>query len=261
MKTRLSLRGRASIVAALAIAIAGIGCAPKPPEHGTAFVIAVEIDSVPPAERPAAINRTQAALCKRMSLLEVPAFAESAGTNQILLKLPHMSDEAMHQARKAVQRNAHLEFRLVHPDTQSLVQQGLIPVGFELKKESRLARDGTRAAVPFVVSKQHVTNVSGANIVQALVTRGNLNEPQIMFRFDKPGTAAFAALTGENIGRQLAIFIDGELFSAPVIRIPITEGSGVISGGNMSESEARELAAALSTSLIAPITIVEEKQF
>ena len=65
--------------------------------------------------------------------------------------------------------------------------------------------------------------------------RGNMNDPQISFRFDGEGAAAFAKVTSENIGRQLAIILDGELNSAPVIKSAITEGSGVISGGSIGE--------------------------
>lgn len=78
----------------------------------------------------------------------------------------------------------------------------------------------------------------------------------INIEFNKTGTEKFANLTKELIGKQLAIFINGELISAPTIREAITGGTAQISGGfnGFSYEEAKEMADMLNSSII-PINI------
>ena len=64
----------------------------------------------------------------------------------------------------------------------------------------------------------------------AMVTRGNLGEPEISFELDSKAADRFGQITKENVGKRLAIILDGELYSAPVIRSPIENGRGSISG-------------------------------
>lgn len=67
------------------------------------------------------------------------------------------------------------------------------------------------------------------------------NEPLVSVRFTKEGAELFAEITRNNVNRQLGIFLDGELLSAPNINEPITGGTAIISGG-FSAEEAKELA-------------------
>ena len=78
----------------------------------------------------------------------------------------------------------------------------------------------------------------------------------INIEFNKTGTEKFANLTKELIGKQLAIFINGELISAPTIREAITGGTAQISGGfnGFSYEEAKEMTDMLNASII-PISI------
>lgn len=78
----------------------------------------------------------------------------------------------------------------------------------------------------------------------------------INIEFNKTGTEKFANLTKELIGKQLAIFINGELMSAPTIREAITGGTAQISGGfnGFSYEEAKKMTDMLNASII-PISI------
>jgi SecD/SecF fusion protein len=105
-----------------------------------------------------------------------------------------------------------------------------------------------------------VPGCSGRNIRSAYVTRDRMNRPEIGFQFDDEGKKAFADLTATNIGRQLAILVDGEVYSAPVIRSEIRNGSGVIAG-NFTDKDAFELAVLLQNPLEVPIKLIEEKSF
>jgi protein-export membrane protein SecD len=85
------------------------------------------------------------------------------------------------------------------------------------------------------------------------------NEPVISFRFNTSGARKFGLMTQANVGRPVAIVIDGKVFSAPVVREPILGGSGQISG-NFTPAEAQRLAIRLrSGALPARLTIIEER--
>ncbi len=84
---------------------------------------------------------------------------------------------------------------------------------------------------------------------------GLSNEPIVAIAFDEEGAELFAKITRENVGSQLAIFLDGELLSSPRINEEIQGGQAVISGG-FTPDEARALAENLSFgALPVPITL------
>jgi len=84
-------------------------------------------------------------------------------------------------------------------------------------------------------------------------------EPVVNFRFDRAGAREFAAITEANVGRPFAIVLDGKVLSAPVIREPITGGSGQISG-SFTVQEAGTLSALLRAgALPAKLTVIEER--
>jgi preprotein translocase subunit SecD len=93
----------------------------------------------------------------------------------------------------------------------------------------------------------------GAAIAEPLLfevqTAGVGYDPQtgeaiVTFRFTAASARVFAALTGENVGRRMAIGVDGTVYARPLIRKPITGGTGQLLGG-FSPSEAKALAARL----------------
>jgi protein-export membrane protein SecD len=84
-------------------------------------------------------------------------------------------------------------------------------------------------------------------------------EPVVNFRFNTNGARRFGVVTQENVGRPFAIVLDNKVISAPVIRTPITGGSGQISGSFTVQS-ANDLAVLLRAgALPAPLTVVEER--
>src|SRR5262249_30267557 len=96
-------------------------------------------------------------------------------------------------------------------------------------------------------------------IKSAMVTRDNLGRPEIAFNLDSEGTKKFAEITSANVGKQLAIILDGELQTAPVIKSPIEAGSGVIEG-DYPQQEAFMLASVLENPLKTPLKIEASSQ-
>jgi preprotein translocase subunit SecD len=108
-----------------------------------------------------------------------------------------------------------------------------------------------------VVVRKRVV-VSGENLVDAQPSFQQ-GEPVVSFRFDSLGGKRFGEATSQNVGKHLAIVLDGQVISAPQIREPILGGSGVITGA-FTVAEAQDLALLLRAgALPAPLTVLEER--
>src|SRR3546814_5804992 len=83
--------------------------------------------------------------------------------------------------------------------------------------------------------------VGGDQLIDASVGQDQYGAPAVNFRFDSAGGRRFARATQENVGKPIAIILDGRVISAPVINEPILGGAGIISG-NFSTASANELA-------------------
>lgn len=97
------------------------------------------------------------------------------------------------------------------------------------------------------------TELDGTHFRSATVTLDEFNRPVVQINFDEEGGRLFQELTASNIGKQIAIFVGGQLVSAPNVQGEIAGGTAVITG-TYSVEEARLLAQDLNTGAIpAPI--------
>ena len=100
--------------------------------------------------------------------------------------------------------------------------------------------------------------LTGAQLQRARVDTDALDRPVISLQFTKEGSRRFATVTERNVGNQLAIILDGTVYSAPVIQTAILNGYAQISG-NFSREEATLLKTILNASALpAPLRIVRE---
>lgn len=181
------------------------------------------------------------------------------GSDRIMVQLPGLSEADKESAQKQIQRAAFLEFRLVHERNEQLLEEirrgtGTIPPGYELLRRKQRSRTGQEEIEEVIVKKKPERGLTGSAIKSAMVVRGNLGEPQINFTLNSEGARLFGEITRENVGRRLAIVLDGELYSAPVIQSPIETGQGQITG-RFDVREAFELANVLENPLRAPLQI------
>ena len=109
-----------------------------------------------------------------------------------------------------------------------------------------------------IVNKKII--MSGENLIDAQPrVDSQTNKPMVFFSLDRYGAQKFGKVTTNNVGKRLAIVLDNQIISAPVIREAITGGSGSISG-NFSFQQVTDLALLLrSGALPTPINIVEER--
>ena len=158
-----------------------------------------------------------------------------------MVELPGIKDPE--RIKELLGKTAELNFKLVTNDKS------------EFGSEKYIIK-GTQEEV--LVSKRII--LSGENLIDAQPRYDNLNnEPIVAFSLDRLGSQKFAQVTSKNIGKRIAIILDNEAISAPVIRDSITGGNGTISG-NFTFQTATDLALLLrSGALPTPLTVVEER--
>jgi preprotein translocase subunit SecD len=181
------------------------------------------------------------------------------GVDRILIQLPGVQDPE--RAKALIGKTALLEFKLL--DEQTPVEQaqaGRLPETSEILYQRRVDKE-TKAErkQPYVVQKR--TLLTGAELTRAEV-QADPNSPgnwQVAIEFTPTGARVFGDVTEQNVGRHLAIILDGTLYSAPRINERIPGGRAVITG-QFTVEEARDLAIVLRAgALPAPVTILEER--
>ncbi len=218
----------------------------------------ITVTNVVPTDISGALNQAVEVFRKRVDALGVAEpVIQPEGNNRILIQLPGLSEEVIEDARKRIQKVAFLEFRLVHPQSRQLIESGSMSApGYELLSEVRTAPDGSKQIQRYLV-KRRPELVGG--IKRAGLSRDNFGRPEILFTLESDAAEKFAQITRENIGRQLAIVLDGELQSAPSIKGEIPGGSGSITG-DYTEQQARALISVLENPLKAPVHIIDERK-
>ena len=232
-------------------------------QGGVAFVVEMQTNKLDVnADKKVALDNAVEVLRKRVDKYGVaePLLQVLPGQNRIEIQMPGVTQDVLEDVRNQIRKAAVLEFRWAYDEQkEGRVPEGIIPAGYQIMKEVRTSPDGQKTMTQVLVAKERVKNLTGKNVNRAYVSRDNMNNPVIAFGLDSSGAKIFGDITSENIGRQLAIILDGELYSAPVIRSAITGGSGEISGGNMSEKDAFDLANALQNPLEVELQIIDER--
>ena len=161
------------------------------------------------------------------------------GEKRILVELPGLKDPE--RIKALLGKTAKLNFRLVADNNEFGIDELISENGEKLSISKRII-------------------MSGENLVDAQPSIQNQNnEPTVSFTLDRLGAQKFGRATTDNVGKRLAIVLDGEIVSAPNINEPITSGNGMISG-NFTFQEATDLALLLrSGALPTPLIVVEER--
>jgi preprotein translocase subunit SecD len=183
---------------------------------------------------------------------------QQQGENRILVQLPGVQDPA--RAKALIGKTALLEFKMVDERTEpeAALRTGP-PPGTEILYQRRVNKETREERkVPFLVQKKAA--ITGRDVATARVSIDqNTSEPYVSVDFNASGGRAFADLTDANVGKRLAIVLDGNVHSAPQIRERIPSGRAQITGGFTSD-EATDLAIVLRAgALPAPVQVLEER--
>lgn len=177
------------------------------------------------------------------------ASAQPEGTDRIRIFVPGMMEPERVTAIFATK--VKVSFRMVDLSMPAEhAELGTPPAGSEVLfgfKENRA----------YLVAKDSAIEGDDISYAGPGLASGT-NEPIATFRFNGRGTRRFAHITQENIGKPFAIVLDGKVLSAPVIREPITGGSGQISG-NFTLEEASSVGMLLRAgSLPGHLTLIDQ---
>ena len=256
-KERRIAPGRMSALDATHFAVAGL-----PPDADTAFRdVAAEVSmsfdrtagvngaymfamkpAVQTALRADAIAQTHEAIERRVNELgvsEASISSQGANGDELLVQLPGVSD--IDRARAIIQSRGRLEFKIVEqgpaPSPEALAPGKAIPDGMEIVAGG--ANDSGLGSLEYYLVKTAAA-VTGRDLRTARSSLDDTGRPAVMFTLTGAGGRAFGRLTSENIGRQLAIILDGQLQSAARIENTITTTGRI--AGSFTEQETENLA-------------------
>lgn len=233
---------------------------------GSHLVYEADVSTIPPSEVDDLMSVLKNVIERRINIfgvsepivqVESGSFVQDVPSQRLVVELPGVTDVS--EAVAEIGKTPLLEFKLIDPDlfTQSQAQEQMAAqlasstegIGVSISESSRID--------PYVD-----TGLTGRYLESAALefTSGNggqvANEPIVSIKFTSEGADLFEKITRENTGEQLAIFLDGNVISAPNINEPIAGGSAVISGG-FTPDEAKDLAQNLNFgALPVPIELV-----
>ena len=178
------------------------------------------------------------------------ASVQPDGTDRIRIFIPGMMEPERVTAIFATK--VKVSFRMVDISMSAeQAQSGTPPAGTEVLL-------GFKDKRPYLVAKDSAIDGDDISYAGPGFASGT-KDPIASFRFNCRGTRRFAHVTEENIGKPFAIVLDGKVISAPVIREPITGGSGQISG-NFTLEEASSVAMLLRAgALPGHLALVEQQ--
>ena len=171
-----------------------------------------------------------------------------AGGKYISMRVPIVTREEKSVIEKLIKMSAKLQFKLVHPNNHEEAAKYMAdpkgyqpPEGYEVKVSNE-TRNGKISRMVYIVER--APQMDGKEINDAYPTLDQFGQREIILSFKSAGAARFGEITSNNVGRELAIILDGTLYSAPRINQAITGGNAQITG-SFSREDAENISNAL----------------
>jgi len=244
---------------------------------GVAFTL--EVDEQPgqevvaEAERQEKLDKAIEILGDRLNGLGVTEpVIRPVGDNRIEVQLPGVSTKDNPEVVDNVKKPARLDFRRVHPYLHAeSASPDQVPPGYELMTLDGEDNTGQPYQTAYYVKR--LPDMTGEGVAAAFPVMDEYGRFKIALRFTDEGSERFADVTGaiaednlnyqnmhqhQHVG-QLAIVLDGKLYSAPTVRERINSTSAEITG-SFSQREAIELANVLNNPLDLPLKIMEQSE-
>ncbi|MCX6738306.1 MAG: protein translocase subunit SecD [Candidatus Parcubacteria bacterium] len=210
-------------------------------EGGVELLYGADLSQIKPEDRDQAMQGLRDVIDRRINALGVREpeieVTQSGSNYRLKVRIPGITDPA--QAIKEIGRTPYLEFQEPRADFDAI------------QAENQKILDSKQGTFqnPFQPSA-----LTGRYLKEAVVVFDqNTMEPTVSLQFDDEGAKIFEQLTEKFTGKPLAIFIDNQMISAPVIREKISGGKAQISG-NFTADEAKTLARNLNAGAL-PVPI------
>ena len=188
---------------------------------------------------------------------------EGLGSDRIVVQLPGVDDPE--RVEELIKNTAQLEFRLVKEDSgiYGTLQEARASLSsseldrFDIMPEPIRDENGALVSQRFLILENRRV-ITGDELKNASVSSGEFNQPVVGFRLSRKGGEKFGEVTSSSIGRQLAIVLDGNVMSAPVIEARITD-SGIIRG-QFTMEEVQDLVTVLKSGALPASMVTLEKR-
>lgn len=211
-------------------------------QGGMQLVLETQMEKIAPQDRDSALEGAREVIERRVNLFGVSEAvvqpSKVGEKRRILVELPGLKEASA--AANLVGKTAQLDFREVTKEVEEEASKSGIPAQILAKP----------------------TGLTGADLKKAQVTFGQASGragPQVAVEFTSEGSKKFAEITKRNVGKPLAIFLDDQPISAPIVEQEILGGSAVITG-QFTPEEAKNLAIQLNAgALPVPIKILEQR--
>ncbi len=210
-------------------------------QGGTHLVYEGDLKDIPADAQSDAMNSARDVIERRVNSFGVSEpMVQVSGNNRIIVELPGVKD--INEAISLIGQTPFLEFREENPNPPTLTPDA----------QGNVSIDPNDAFKP--------TGLSGKQFKRAVLEFDQQSGvPQISLQFDAEGTKLFSDITTRNVGKRVAIFLDGQLLSAPTVQTAITDGKAVITG-QRDLQEAKELVTRLNSgALPVPVKLISQQ--
>lgn len=229
---------------------------------GTHLVYQSDLNEIPEGDRGSAMSGVRDVVERRVNLFGVSEpVVEVAGQDRLVVELAGITNVA--DAIKLIGETPFLEFREERtPQERLLVLEQIVGAEATEKLKDTVCASGEEF-IQFLLQGVDPcfkpTGLSGKQLKRAqLVFSSTGLEPVVSLEFNDEGTKLFAELTERNVGRKLAIYLDGLPISSPVVRERIPSGRAEISG-RFTPQEAKTLVERLNAgALPVPIKLISQ---
>ncbi|MBM3305121.1 MAG: protein translocase subunit SecD [Candidatus Aminicenantes bacterium] len=180
------------------------------------------------------------------------------GADKIVVELPGVDDPE--RVKELIKVTAVLEWKLVKAGPAADEAALLQPYGGQVPEDAEVLKGDPKRGQSgfFLVSR--VSVVTGKDLRTVRRTTDEWNNAAVSFSLNAEGGARFEQVTGENIGKQIAIILDSKVQSAPVVEDRILRTSGGVIRGRFTNEEADDLVVILKAgALPAGIKYLEER--
>ncbi len=209
---------------------------------GSHLVYQIDLSNVSSTDQASVVSGLRGVIEKRVNLFGVsePNIYTSQSGNQAQLFVDLAGISNVSDAINEIGQTPLLQFETVVQSAGAVGSSTLL---------------GTQSSTQYIP-----TNLTGQYITGAQLTFDpTTNAPQVSITFNSQGATLFQQITAANVGKPLAIFLDGQLIEAPTVEQAISGGQAVISGG-FTVAAAQQLVQRFNAgALPAPITLVSQQ--
>jgi len=210
-------------------------------QGGSHLVYQADLKEIAPEAQKDAMASARDVIERRVNAFGVSEpLVQVSGSDRIIVELPGIKD--VNEAIKLIGQTPFLEFREENPDPGTVKP--------DADGNVNLTADQAFKA----------TTLTGKQFKRATMEFDQrTGVPQIILQFDAEGTKLFSEITSRNLQKRVAIFLDGEILSAPTVQSAITDGRAVITG-QFTVQEAKDLVTRLNSgALPVPIKLIAQQ--